>query len=98
QAGNIGGGGFMVIHLADGTRTTLDFRERAPFKAGRDMYIRNGEYIPHLSREGALASGVPGTVDGMIKAIERYGRLPLETVLKPAIDLAQNGYRLSWAQ
>lgn len=98
RAGNIGGGGFMVIHIANGTNTTLDFRERAPLKASGDMYIRNGEYVPHLSREGALAVGVPGVVDGMIKAIERYGRLPLETVLKPAIELARKGYRLSWTQ
>ncbi|HEX6981675.1 MAG TPA: gamma-glutamyltransferase [Balneolaceae bacterium] len=98
RAGNLGGGGFMVIHMADGTNTTLDFRERAPLEAGRDMYIRNGEYVPHLSRRGALAVGVPGTVDGMVKALKRYGRLPLETVLQPAIDLAENGYRLSWTQ
>jgi gamma-glutamyltranspeptidase/glutathione hydrolase len=98
RAGNLGGGGFMVIHMADGTNTTLDFRERAPFNAGRDMYLRNGEYVPHLSRRGALAAGVPGTVDGMITALKRFGRLPLETVLQPAIDLAENGYQLSWTQ
>lgn len=98
RAGNIGGGGFMVIHLNDGTSTALDFREKAPGRASREMYVRNGEYIPDLSREGALASGVPGVVDGMVSAIERYGRLPLEMVVAPAIDLARNGYRLSWSQ
>jgi gamma-glutamyltranspeptidase/glutathione hydrolase len=98
RAGNIGGGGFMVLHLQDGTTTTLDFREKAPLMASENMYIRDGEYISDLSREGALASGVPGVVDGMIKAIERYGRLPLETVMEPAIALAEDGYSLSWAQ
>jgi len=98
RAGNIGGGGFMVLHLQDGTTTTLDFREKAPLKASADMYLRDGKYIPNLSREGALAVGVPGVVDGMIKAIERHGKLPLETVMEPAIKLAKNGYKLSWAQ
>ena len=98
RAGNIGGGGFMVVHMKNGKTTTLDFREKAPLMASKNMYIRDGEYIPDLSREGVLAAGVPGVVDGMIKAIERYGRLPLETVIKPAIELARNGYKLSWAQ
>lgn len=98
RAGNIGGGGFMVIQKTDGTSITLDFREKAPLKSSRDMYIRNGELVPELSREGALAVGVPGVVDGMIKALERYGNLPLETVMKPAIKLASEGYRLSWLQ
>lgn len=96
RAGNIGGGGFMVIQLADGTSTALDYREMAPLKATRDMYVRNGELIPELSREGALASGVPGVVDGMVRAIQRYGNLPLETVMAPAIKLAREGYPLSW--
>jgi len=98
RAGNIGGGGFMVIRLADGTTTALDFREVAPADAERDMFLRNGEYRPDLSRRSILASGVPGVVDGMIKALERYGRLPLETVMTPAIRLASEGYRLSWLQ
>lgn len=98
RAGNIGGGGFMVLQLEDGTSRTLDFREKAPLRATSDMYVRNGEYVSDLSREGGLASGVPGVVDGMIKAIERYGRLPLETVMQPAIELAREGYKLSWTQ
>ena len=98
RAGNIGGGGFMVLHLADGTTTSLDFRERAPQKATKDMFIRDGEYQPDLSRRSALASGVPGVVDGMIKALERYGNLPLETVIAPAIKLAREGYKLTWLQ
>ncbi len=96
RAGNIGGGGFMVIHLNDGTSRALDFREEAPRRADKNMYIKEGNYISRLSREGALAPGVPGVVDGMIMAIERYGRFPLETVLMPAIELAREGFPLSW--
>lgn len=96
RAGNIGGGGFMVIHRSDGTAVTLDFREKAPGRARENMYVRNGKYKPELSRESALASGVPGVVDGMIKAIERHGRFPLETVIMPAIELAREGFPLSW--
>lgn len=98
RAGNIGGGGFMVLRMQDGTTAALDFRETAPGQASRDMFIRDGEYQPELSRRSALASGVPGVVDGMIKALERYGRFPLETVIQPAINLARNGYQLSWMQ
>lgn len=98
RAGNIGGGGFMVVHTADGTVNTLDFREKAPLEASREMYLRDGEYIPELSREGALAVGVPGVVDGMVKALRRYGNLSLRMVMAPAIELAREGYRLSWTQ
>ena len=98
RAGNIGGGGFMTVYLNDGTVTTLDYREVAPRRADRNMYIRNGEYVPQLSQQGALAVGVPGTVDGMIKALERYGRLPLEVVITPAIELARSGYTLNYTQ
>ncbi|MDZ7690124.1 MAG: gamma-glutamyltransferase [Balneolaceae bacterium] len=98
RAGNIGGGGFMVVHLEDGTTRALDFREKAPSRSTEDMFIRNGEYQPDLSRRSVLASGVPGVVDGMIKAAERYGHLPLETILEPAIRLAREGYELSWIQ
>lgn len=98
RAGNIGGGGFMVVHLANGETAALDFREKAPQKATRDMYIRNGEFKSDLSWEGILAVGVPGTVDGMIKALERYGRMPLDVVIQPAIKLAREGYSLSYSQ
>ncbi len=98
RAGNIGGGGFMVVHLANGETAALDFREKAPQKATRDMYIRNGEFKSDLSWEGILAVGVPGTVDGMIKALERYGRMPLDVVIQPAIKLAREGYPLSYSQ
>jgi len=97
RAGNIGGGGFMVIRLADGTTNTLDFREKAPLKATRDMYIRDGEFKRQLSWIGALAVGVPGTVDGMVKALERYGKLPLDVVLAPAIKLAREGFPISYS-
>jgi gamma-glutamyltranspeptidase/glutathione hydrolase len=98
RAGNIGGGGFMVVHLANGETAALDFREKAPEKATRNMYIRNGEFKSDLSWEGILAVGVPGTVDGMIKAIERYGRMPLDMVIQPALNLAREGYPLSYSQ
>ena len=98
RAGNIGGGGFMVIRMQGDTSAALDFREEAPGKAHKDMYIRDGEYVPQLSRKGALAVGVPGVVDGMINALERYGNLSLETVLDPAIRLAREGVRLTWRQ
>lgn len=94
--GNIGGGGFMVLHLADGRVRTLDFREKAPARATRDMFLdESGEYIPERSRVGGLASGVPGTVDGMINALERHGTLPLEVIMEPAIKLAAEGFQLS---
>lgn len=98
RAGNIGGGGFMVVHMADGETNTLDFREKAPERATRNMYVRNGEFKSDLSWEGILAVGVPGTVDGMVKAIERYGRMPLDMVIQPAIKLAREGYPLSYTQ
>ena len=98
-AGNIGGGGFMVIRSADGNVSTLDFRETAPAAAHRDMYLdEDGEVIDRLSTFGHLASGVPGTVDGMITALEKYGTLPLDVVMEPAIRLARDGFRLSWRE
>ncbi len=94
-AGNLGGGGFMVIRLADGTTTTIDYRERAPAAATRTMYQDEaGNVLPELSREGYLASGVPGSVAGLLLAHERYGTLPLKDVLAPAIRLAEEGFVL----
>lgn len=99
RAGNIGGGGFMVVRLADGEVNTLDFREKAPLKAHRDMYVNwRGKIREGESTIGHKAAGVPGTVDGMVRALERYGRLPLETVMAPAIRLAREGYPLSHSQ
>ena len=94
-AGNIGGGGFMVIHLADGKNTTIDFREKAPLSAYKDMYLNEaGDFLPELSQEGTTSAGVPGSVAGLIYALEKYGTLPLAEVIQPAIDLAKNGWEL----
>ncbi len=96
-AGNIGGGGFMVIHLADGTSTTLDFRETAPLAANEKMYLDSlGNFIPALSQSGWTSSGVPGTVAGLIYALEKYGTMKLKNVIQLAIDLAENGFVLSY--
>jgi gamma-glutamyltranspeptidase / glutathione hydrolase len=92
-AGNIGGGGFMVLRFSDGTAESLDFREKAPARSTRDMYLdEKGEVIEGLSTSTHLASGVPGTVDGMVKAHARYGTLPWNEVIQPAIDLAEKGF------
>jgi gamma-glutamyltranspeptidase/glutathione hydrolase len=95
SAGNIGGGGFMVIHLANGKNTTIDFREKAPLSASKDMYLdKAGEFVPEFSQEGATSAGVPGSVAGLIYALEKYGTMSLEEVIQPAIDLARNGWKL----
>jgi gamma-glutamyltranspeptidase/glutathione hydrolase len=94
-AGNIGGGGFMVIHLADGTNTSIDFRETAPSAASEKMYLdKEGNYIPNSSQEGWLSSGVPGTVAGLAYVIKKYGTMKLRDVIQPAIDLAEKGFVL----
>lgn len=91
-AGNIGGGGFMVAHLADGNNITLDYREKAPGSAHRDMYLdAAGNAITSLSINGHLAAGVPGTVAGLFAAA-KYGKLPFKQLVQPAIDLAEKGY------
>ncbi len=95
SAGNLGGGGFMVIHLADGENITIDYREKAPLSAHRDMYLNEaGEFVPGLSQQGATSAGVPGSVAGLIYALENYGTLSLAEVIQPAIDLAKSGWRL----
>ena len=97
RAGNIGGGGFMVIRTAEGEHATLDYREKAPAASERDMYLdEEGNVINGLSRNGHLAVGVPGTVDGLLTALERYGTIKdLKTILNPAIKLAKNGFLIS---
>jgi len=93
QAGNIGGGGFMVIRLADGTATSIDFREKAPLLASRNMYLdANGNVIEDLSTTGHLAAGVPGSVAGLLYALEKYGTMSRNQVMKYAIELAENGF------
>jgi gamma-glutamyltranspeptidase/glutathione hydrolase len=96
RAGNIGGGGFMVIHLADQNQNVaIDYRETAPQAATRDMFLgADGKPDPDKSRNSALAIGVPGTVAGLALALEKYGsgQFTLAQILKPAIDLARDGF------
>jgi len=95
-AGNIGGGGFMVIHLADGRDITIDYREKAPFLSSKDMYLDSaGNYNPKLSQLGETSAGVPGSVAGMIYALEKYGTMKLADVIKSAINLAEDGFPLN---
>ena len=94
-AGNLGGGGFMTIQLADGRKTFLDFREKAPLASTRDMYLDNdGNVVKGLSTRGYLAVGVPGTVSGLEAAREQYGTMERASLLAPAIKYAQEGYVL----
>jgi gamma-glutamyltranspeptidase/glutathione hydrolase len=94
-AGNLGGGGFMTIQLADGRKTFLDFREKAPLAAKADMYLdKQGNVVPDLSTRGHLAVGVPGTVSGMELALQKYGTKPRKDVIAPAIKLAEDGFVL----
>ena len=91
-AGNIGGGGFMVYRLKDGKTGSIDYREKAPLKASRDMYLdKKGNVIPNKSTLGAMAVGVPGTVAGLFEVHKKFGTLPIEKLMQPAIDLATNG-------
>jgi gamma-glutamyltranspeptidase/glutathione hydrolase len=95
RAGNIGGGGFMLIHLASGEDVAIDYRETAPAAASRDMFLGDdGKPDPKKSRDQALGIGVPGTVAGLALALERYGsgRLSLAELLAPAIALARDGF------
>jgi gamma-glutamyltranspeptidase/glutathione hydrolase len=98
SAGNLGGGGFMVIRLADGRETTIDFREAAPSRARRDMYLDGrGEVVASLSLDGPLAAGVPGSVAGLAHARDAYGSRPLAELVAPALALARDGFEVSWA-
>ena len=96
--GNIGGGGFMVTYLADGTVFTLDYREKAPAAAYRDMFLDdNGNVIKDMSLKTRASSGVPGSVDGLLKAWSKYGsgNISLRELLYPSISLAERGFKLS---
>ena len=94
-AGNLGGGGFMTIRFADGRKTFLDFRERAPRAATRDMYLdKDGKVVDGLSTTGWLAVGVPGTVSGLEYARKKYGTMTRAALIDPAIDLAEDGFVL----
>lgn len=95
-AGNIGGGGFALLHLANGENVALDFRERAPMKAHRDMYLdKKGNVVANASTIGYLAAGVPGTVKGMSAMLEKYGTKSLADLIAPSIELAQKGFVVS---
>lgn len=96
-AGNIGGGGFMVIHLNDGTNTTIDYREKAPLSANEFLYQDSlGNFLSEKSQIGVTSSGVPGSVAGLIYALNKFGKLSLAEVIQPAIDLARNGFILEY--
>src|SRR5262249_12888131 len=98
-AGNIGGGGFMLIRMADGGTHFLDYREKAPAAATRNMYLdAQGNVIPGASEIGFKSIGVPGSVAGMVYAERKYGKLTLKEVMAPAIKLARDGYPLTWAE
>jgi gamma-glutamyltranspeptidase/glutathione hydrolase len=92
EAGNLGGGGFMVFRMADGTTTALDYREAAPGGASHDMYLDRAGDPTALSDKGHLAAGVPGSVAGLVEAHHKFGRLPFATVIEPAIKLASQGF------
>ena len=96
SAGNIGGGGFLVYRDSQGFSTTLDFREKAPLAASPNMYLdENKKVIENISLVGHSSVGVPGTVDGMVNLHEKYGSLPWEVLIQPAIDLAKDGFTLT---
>jgi gamma-glutamyltranspeptidase/glutathione hydrolase len=96
EAGNIGGGGFMVFRGANGKTNTLDFREKASAAATTNMYLDSaGNVIPNMSLYTHSASGVPGSVDGMFTAHKKYGKLNWDELLQPAIDLAENGFKIT---
>ncbi|QQX75928.1 MULTISPECIES: gamma-glutamyltransferase [Aequorivita] len=99
NAGNLGGGGFMVYRSQYGEIGSLDFREKAPLAATRDMYLdQEGNVIAEKSTDGALAVGVPGSIAGIFAVHEKFGTLPMEILLKPVIDLANNGYVITAKQ
>lgn len=99
SAGNLGGGGFMVYRLNTGEIGALDYREKAPLAASKNMYLDSlGNVIQFKSILGELAIGVPGTVAGVFEAQRRYGKLPVEEILQPVIDLAYNGFAITEKQ
>src|SRR5271166_1861432 len=98
-AGNVGGGGFMLLRMADGKTHFIDYREKAPAAAKADMYLdAQGEVIEDASVIGYKAIGVPGSVAGMVYAEQKYGKLILKQVMAPAIRLAREGYALGWEE
>jgi len=99
QAGNIGGGGFMVHRDNKGNTGALDFREKAPLTADRDMYLdKEGNVIPGMSSFGVHSAGVPGSVAGIMEVYKKYGSLPFKDLVQPSIDLARNGFTVTKRQ
>lgn len=97
EAGNIGGGGFIVLMKSDGGVTTFDFREKAPLAASPTMFLdENGKIRDNSNHRGLLSVGVPGTVAGLYQAHQKYGKLPWKDLVQPAIDQAKNGFPMSW--
>jgi gamma-glutamyltranspeptidase/glutathione hydrolase len=96
SAGNLGGGGFMVYRLNTGETGALDYREKAPLAASKNMYLDSlGNVIPYKSILGELAVGIPGTVAGIFEAHRKFGKLPINEILQPVIDLANNGFAIT---
>ena len=92
-AGNIGGGGFVVYHTSEGESGSLDFREKAPGNAFKDMYLdENGNVIENMSTLGGAAVGVPGSISGIFEIHSKFGSLPIEDLFQPSIELAKNGF------
>ncbi|WP_035093455.1 gamma-glutamyltransferase [Aquimarina macrocephali] len=98
-AGNLGGGGFMVYRKANGETGALDYREKGPLAATKDMYLDdNGDFIPKKSQLGAMAVGVPGTVAGIFEVHKKFGTLPIEDILTPVVQLAKRGFVITKKQ
>ena len=96
NAGNLGGGGFMVYRLSNGDNGTLDFREKSPLSSLENMFLdKLGDEIPDLSTKGALAVAVPGTIAGLFEVYKEFGSISLDLIFQPAIELAENGYKLT---
>jgi len=99
SAGNLGGGGFLVYRLNNDSIGSLDYREKAPLKASKDMFLdTDGNEIKNLSTVGSLSIGIPGTVAGLFATYEKFGSVPLESIFKPAIKLAEKGFRVTKKQ
>ncbi|MBA4250242.1 MAG: gamma-glutamyltransferase [Chlorobiaceae bacterium] len=97
-AGNIGGGGFMIIHTKDGKSIAIDFREVAPAAATRNMFLdSDGNFLPDLSQVGIKSAGVPGSVSGLLYALKKYGTMKIEDVIQPAINMAEIGFPLPYS-
>ena len=99
NAGNLGGGGFMVYRTHKGEIGALDYREKAPLRAFKDLYLdQNNKYLQQKSKTGGLAVGVPGTIAGIFKAHQKFGSLPMQSILRPVILLAKNGFKITEKQ